>query len=588
MRFENSNRKSIGGKAAFTLIELMISMALVVILLLGINQVFKMSSDVVGAGLETGRINRESRVLNILRDDIRNVPKDAPLFIIHSAPATTTGNFLNSGDRSSDNEGNPLTVDWNNNGIEGEVPSSGISERLSLAIYGDRNHRTDTIAFPSRGVHSRHTADGDGPNDRSFVSPTKSFDAWVWIGHVKLPDGKDKTGQTVYSSPGVSQSSTSPAGASTNLLAANWVVGRVNTLLKDESSLTINNTTPLEQYLVRNFNTNPIRNLSPLDSRSFSYDRNWRIDQSRYDLAGTTLEQFRQNIQSAQLRVIGSSAGVPGGGVGDPTDPTQRILVDQRPDRGWWAHMVYSPNKAGIDTVNQQDTFRYQCNPDIPRSMNSKDLAVASPYFVGNVSQFIVEYAGDFITQNNTPITHPITGQLIHAAKGADYGDVLDVVPDGETDFYVDWSNPANPVRRIRWYGLPRDINNDGVIWGYAPGRWNNQLVDVVPLRDVRLTALTTAGNYMSNAAKNNLKRAPQALFEKEVPGDPASVGKSNVNVDYAQLTFTSPQAIKDNFRYTCVWTNGAPPMVRVLMKVEDPTGRLREGQWWEVILDGQ
>jgi prepilin-type N-terminal cleavage/methylation domain-containing protein len=570
MRFENSNPKSTGVTAAFTLIELMVSMALVVILLLGINQVFKMSSDVVGAGLKTLEINRESRVLNILRDDIRNVPKDAPLFIIHSAPANATakvpGNFLNAADRASDNDGNPLTVDWNNNGIEGEVPSSGISERLSLAIYGDRNHRADTIAFPTRGVHSRHTAD-----DGAFVSPTKSFDAWVWIGHLKLPDGKDKNGQPIYDPTALGVNSARPAAPNDNLLAANWAIGRVNILLKDESALTIGGTA-LEQFLwhspnINNSNPDRLRNLSPLDSDSQSTDR-YRIYESRYDLAGTTLERFRQDIQAVQLQVI----KVPGF---DPNDPTQipNPAFDRRRDRGWWAHMVYFN-----DALTEKNLFRFQCNPQIPRKsrsgslMNSEGMAAASPYFVGNVSQFIVEYAGDFVTQDNVATNS--SGALL-----ATYGEVLDIVPDGEVDFYVDWTDPNRPVRKIRWYGLPRDINNDGVILGYVNGRFNNDLVDVVPLRDVRLTALTTARNHMTAMAKINLGNIAQASFEKEVP---------NINPDYAKLTFTSPQALRDNFKYTCVWTNGAPPMVRVLMKIEDPTGRLKEGQWWEVILDGQ
>ena len=37
-------------RRAFTLIEVMISIALVLILVLGINQVFKLTSDTVGAG----------------------------------------------------------------------------------------------------------------------------------------------------------------------------------------------------------------------------------------------------------------------------------------------------------------------------------------------------------------------------------------------------------------------------------------------------------------------------------------------------------------------------------------------------------
>jgi hypothetical protein len=40
--------------------------------------------------------------------------------------------------------------------------------------------------------------------------------------------------------------------------------------------------------------------------------------------------------------------------------------------------------------------------------------------------------------------------------------------------------------------------------------------------------------------------------------------------------------------RYTCLWTNGSPRLVRMLMKVEDPAQRIQGGQWYEYILGPQ
>jgi hypothetical protein len=38
-------------------------------------------------------------------------------------------------------------------------------------------------------------------------------------------------------------------------------------------------------------------------------------------------------------------------------------------------------------------------------------------------------------------------------------------------------------------------------------------------------------------------------------------------------------------FRYTCAFRNEAPAMIRITMKLDDPTGRLRDGQWFQFVL---
>src|SRR4051812_22178171 len=84
------NRKSqiANRKFAFTIIELMISIAMVVILMVGINQVFKMSSDTVGVGQAVADMSRANRsVQSTFHDDFQRLMKDAPLFIIRSGVA---------------------------------------------------------------------------------------------------------------------------------------------------------------------------------------------------------------------------------------------------------------------------------------------------------------------------------------------------------------------------------------------------------------------------------------------------------------------------------------------------------------------
>src|SRR5690606_8883085 len=128
--------------------------------------------------------------------------------------------------------------------------------------------------------------------------------------------------------------------------------------------------------------------------------------------------------------------------------------------------------------------YRFSANPHPTRPLDSIDVALTAPIFLSHCSQFIVEYAGDFTSQD------PTTGALL-----AEVGDQ----PDGVTDFIVD---PDTGARSIRWYGLPRDARGTGVIRGEsAPGRFGSDMLNVVPLRDV-----LRAGGFERSA------------FERQVP----------------------------------------------------------------------
>src|SRR6185436_16624461 len=140
---------------------------------------------------------------------------------------------------------------------------------------------------------------------------------------------------------------------------------------------------------------------------------------------------------------------------------------------------------------------------------------------------------------------------------------------------------PADPttwVKRIRWYGLPRDVNGDGAI----------TINDVVPLTDVM-------GYYFgtwfipAGAGPSDLPWAP---WEKSWPTPTLqSAGLKDTNIpkrtkekfwqqNYGLFPNNSAQA----FNYVCAWHNDAPPLIRILVKIDDPTGRLQDGQWYEYI----
>jgi len=239
-------------------------------------------------------------------------------------------------------------------------------------------------------------------------------------------------------------------------------------------------------------------------------------------------------------------------------------------------------NPPGNNAVSTFLVSRFECNPRISKPITSESMAKAMPVLLQNCSQFAVEYAGDFLTQDNDQYFPPGTPNANQ--PNPDWGRIKRIGPDGVVDYVVDHSgvtaNNYNVSSKIRWYGLPRDTNGDRIIPGFAAspgfpralyktgqpysGATNaNELVDVVPLSDVIATFDPTWG---------------AASFERELPL-PAPGG------DYGLGMINANANAKAAFRYTCVWVNSAPTMIRLVVKLEDPAGRLPEGQWFEYVV---
>src|SRR5262249_16255687 len=124
---------------------------------------------------------------------------------------------------------------------------------------------------------------------------------------------------------------------------------------------------------------------------------------------------------------------------------------------------------------------------------------------------------------------------------------------------------------RTRWYGLPRDVDGDGQILAtpLANVQNANELVDVVPVADVLRTAYPSI--------------LTGAVFEREVPVRNGNFYANGPTVVPANNT--SVQVNYSTCRYTWVWQDSAPAMLRILVKMEDPAGHLPDGQWFEYVL---
>jgi hypothetical protein len=134
----------------------------------------------------------------------------------------------------------------------------------------------------------------------------------------------------------------------------------------------------------------------------------------------------------------------------------------------------------------------------------------------------------------------------------------------------------AQRVRRIRWYGMPRNVDEADdtaagpTIAGAPAGDADiNFLRDVVPLRDVLLA---------------EGKRIPDDFFEHFDRLDPRP--------NYAAIGAVEPNP--KTVRYYAAWgplemASGSvvrPKMIRITMTVDDPNGRMSEGQTYEYVID--
>ena len=204
----------------------------------------------------------------------------------------------------------------------------------------------------------------------------------------------------------------------------------------------------------------------------------------------------------------------------------------------------------------------------------------------------MVEYAGDFVAQN------PATGQVTNVYTNANG-------TDGQIDYILTHDANGNVARKIRWYGFPRDT--DGIA-GTSPNQYNtgapdnqiyiaksstaaeeNLMADVVPLRDVWRTATTPgASPYATNAPFEKFTWTQDPTSNYSDAGAPpptpllADPGKSGTGGNYMDPS----SGVQANDSYICAWgpNDPKPKMIRIIITLDDPTGKLPDGQTFEYV----
>jgi len=640
---------AIGNRLAFTLVELMISLAMVLILILGINYVFRSATDAVSAGQNLNVINADSQSAQpVVFDDLRNVSKNPPCFIIASQLVTQ---FLNADDAKTGSDPTKMITD--NAGTATVIfengTSAGNTTYVSPAILGPRCHRADILKFFAHALYQRRTG-----NDGTYFGTETSDDAFIEYGHAALPTNDlqyyygpsclPNTTTGVYN--GVQNFSGYPRlGA----YASDWVLARRVTLMKDPSTIT---PTGDLFYQVAAAASNGIggafgANITPLaygtlDSNSVAANQT-QFQSSRYDLAGATPEEFDRIIANAILMWANQAT---------PANDYSGTSL-------WWNPLVYcyqltqtiatppqsaalssppytapyynaAPVNSGLPTITSTNPQtdpglwydRPQCNPTVQIPVTAASLAQMAPYFLQHCSQFIVEYAGDYMQQDQ-------------------YGNMTNLGPDGQIDFFLD----ANGNKHIRWYGMPRSPT--GALHSDAPSSANQVLIrgfdsanneteftsgsgasisnETTVTNQPSGTTIVTGGTIVPPTTVNTAALAPLNYYTDVIPlrdyyslyystinqlGSPKGTGptpyyayppwEADINFDCTHdygcgtAAYTPPNGAGPNKiafndpnnppRYVAAWHDDMPAMIRILVKVDDPNNKVKDGPWYEYV----
>ena len=161
-------------RSGFTLVEVMISIALALLLMLAISQIFGLAQQTTGGGNAViSAVENDRTVMTTLTDDFRGMVNgpNTPGFVIASTAIATWRNAVDQKQSTTNDIGelNPVAP--------GQSPT-----QLYFTQVNERIHRADRICFFARNKFTRQTG------DTTITSPTTSNEAFIWMGHMMVPN----------------------------------------------------------------------------------------------------------------------------------------------------------------------------------------------------------------------------------------------------------------------------------------------------------------------------------------------------------------------------------------------------------------
>jgi hypothetical protein len=314
-------------------------------------------------------------------------------------------------------------------------------------------------------------------------------------------------------------------------------------------------------------------NLTPLSYGSNS-GGSGPIQDSRLDLAGTSMRQYQGYVRSVAW------PNQTGGGV-----------------QTWYIPILTVDQTTPISQLRPRNATRFACKPWVAKSANAGQMtfeeAMTAPLFVRGCSQFTVEFAGDYLTQNDiispSGAVSTVPTAIPGLGRATDLGVATAAKSDGVLDFDVvltdQGGGPKVPIKKIRWYGMTRSLT--GVADDPAPkARWlpNPDLVHPVNwhLRTVSTTPPFTSLPFEKLGTNAFPQNRPPCVDAYTCVWSPYELGKLNGTTGSSSNPPTPNDAT-----YGQSYPNGFMPwMVRITMRVDDPNGRLAEGQTVEWVFN--
>jgi type II secretory pathway pseudopilin PulG len=527
---------------AFTLVELMISLGIALLLIYGVNLVFRAVTDIIKTGNALSSATRRMRGIDSMltsdfegqardrkreKDGIEYTPdqRETGILSITDIPRPSVGipitadvqarqpaitmfckrqvAFLNKTDEEADTDKDPATFDEDDNGSEID-PGENFTAAPTFPRLNRRVHRVDTVSFFAAGTFIPK-AGRFGTAGTLYQNIEPFPEAWIWYGHCMQPGGVGTTAAPLLTnftqtnpaglpSPGIfyqpGQADDTSAGMSANpntrnKYAVDWVLGRMAMCInwRDPGALGAGiypgimrtNKTSYQAYgffaesaalpTAIGFGAQDVRangsgtgstftgtlpDLMPVDPTPMSPPAGF--NSSLNDVVGV-----------AQMVAGDSTTFSPSGsfGVGSVYVPAnakgllKRYGDLQTASPAWWQPSTLQPmltSPPGSSPLPLR--FNALTSVADPVGINGQitpreKSALLAPFLASGCSNFIVEFAGDFVTQDNNPTS-------------ASYGNVTSasgtIAPDGIVDF-----NVLGGVRQTQWYGLPRDIDGDGL-----------------------------------------------------------------------------------------------------------------------------
>ena len=628
-------------RRGFTITELMISVALVLILTLAIGLIFRTTTESIGKSQATSEVTRNlDAITGALKidftgtDSIDNdaftdaggiLPNSEQVAIVISSFYVPT--WANEAQADADDEDYRAILEEPNEGValNAWMSAVGTYDRdgsgtddatVEALLYGTRSFRTDLLTFGARGQFASQTS----TRDQGFSLPYETSKAMMVWGHLKVFNNNyglvNRLGG--YGLPGEPLVANGISNVN-NVFADQFVLGRFALLFgepnasstgaandyiqaSDGSSVPFVRriwTTPEDTstsdvlpfgsaaLVSRYYSTestidliqpdDPSPNDPPEDSNMVN---RVRLNWGRTDVLGSTAAELRD-----RLAFVGQetpSAAYPTysrAAFSRTTADGTGDPYDRKP--------AAADARLGGGTINNQSWWevwftsnddRVWINPFGQQPFDAATMGQRFHYVAPAARQFIVEYAGDYLEQAADGTIADVNGN----------GTVIE--PDGQIDFVVDVAGRRSP----RFYGFPRDADGDRDIELYDSsdpstpvlGRYRSP--DVVPLKDM----VGISGGAESVA--NNATAALPFPHEKLVP------------IVDRTLVYTTATIAAYTGRYVCAWgpdeldgnfSNDAyapastnfgfplgPKLIRIVVEASDTDGKLETPLSTEVV----